>query len=173
MQNYFWLFPILLIPIILIQASGNAFGQNYEDLVRITADFIPDDNEFTENTYDMFRFSLSYTNGSRLCPSNSCIFQFQGTPWIATNDFDANAYVFIGVLRVGTPVSSGGVNYKVYDTRIDLEIFETTERSGTAFHKVRGPVYFGEIEYDIYDGTLTVGGGIVHLDINAQNPSSR
>lgn len=53
---------------------------------------------------------------------------------------------------------------------MDLEIIETTERSGTAIHKVTGAVNFGEIgetEYEIYDGTLAVGGGIVQLDINA------
>ena len=150
-------------------------GQNCDGLVRITADFTPDDNEYTENCSDLMRFTLSYTNGSRLCPSNSCIFQFQGTS-IFANIFDPNAYVFDGVLRVGTPDSSGGVHYRVYDARMDLEIIETTERSGTAIHKVTEPVNFGEIgetEYEIYDGTLTVGGGIVHLDINAQNPSLR
>ena len=73
-----------------------------------------------------------------------------------------------GVLRVGTPDTSGGTHYKVYDTRMDLQIIDTTERPGTAIHKVIGPVNFGENEYEIYDGSLIVGGGDVTLDINAQ-----
>lgn len=87
----------------------------------------------------------------------------------------ASSFVATAATKTTTvaPDSSGGTHYKVYDTRMDLEITETTERSGTTIHKVTGPVSFGEIEYEIYDGTLTVGGGMVHLDINAQNPSSR
>jgi hypothetical protein len=34
------------------------------------------DTEIGFSTYDLTKFSLAYTNGSRLCPSNSCIFQF-------------------------------------------------------------------------------------------------
>jgi hypothetical protein len=142
MQNYFCLVTILLIPLILIQASGN----------------------------DLTRISLGYTNGSRLCPSNSCTFQFQGA-YISFSipGVNPNVVVFNGVLRVGIPDSSGGVNYKVYDTSMNLEIIETTERSGTAIHKVTGTVTFGdETIYEIYDGTLVAGGGIVMLDINAQ-----
>jgi hypothetical protein len=45
-----------------------------------------------------------------------------------------------------------------------------------AIHKVTGTIDFGEvqeIEYEIYDGTLRVGGGYVQLDANAQNPLLR
>lgn len=179
MQNYFYLVTILLIPLISIQASGNAFGQTYEDLVRIIADFGPAPADLlAQDTYNMIRFSLGYTNGSRLCPSNSCTFEFQG----AANEFQAapsisynipglgpNRVMFDGVLRVGTPDSSGGTHYTVYDTQMDLEITETTQESGMRTHKVTGPVNFGdEILYEIYDGTLIDGGGIVTLDINAQ-----
>jgi hypothetical protein len=56
---------------------------------------------------------------------------------------------------------------------MDIRIIETVERSGVAIHKVTGTVNFGEIgetEYEIYDGTLTIGGGYVQLDVNVQNP---
>jgi hypothetical protein len=72
--------------------------------------------------------------------------------------------VFTGVLRVGT----GGTQYNVYDTRMDLEILETTEQCGASFHKVIGLVSIGQYEYEIYDGTLIVGHGVATLDINAQ-----
>ena len=166
MQNYVCLFLALLVPLLLIQAPGNAFGQNHQDLVRITANFGPD-NLGLENSYDMIRLSFGYTNNSRLC-SSSCAFQFQGAE-LFSNMLYPNYYVFTGVLRVGTPVSTGGTHYNVYDTRMDLEIVETTEQSGTAFHKVKGLVSFGEYEYEIYDGTLVVGHGVATLDINAQS----
>ena len=173
MQDFFCLVKISLISFILPYSLGNAFGQSQEDLIRITGDFIPDDNEYTENTYNMIRFSLSYTNGSRLCPTNSCIFQFQDA-WIAQG-YSSNVFVFIGVLRVGTQDSQSGAHYNVYDTRMDLTITETREVPGAAIHKVVGPIYFGvnqEIEYEIYGGTLRVAPGFVQMDVSAQNPSS-
>jgi hypothetical protein len=173
MQDYFNCLVIIpLIFFILTQNIGNAFGQNYEDSIRITGDFIVDDNEFTENTYSMIKFSFSYSNGSQMCPSNSCIFEFQDA-WIS-NMFSPNDFVFNGVLRVGTPDSSGGAHYKVYDARMDLKIIETTERPGAAIHKVTGTVSFGEFGetvYEIYDGTLSTGGSYVQLDVKARNPS--
>lgn len=56
---------------------------------------------------------------------------------------------------------------------MDLKIIETTERPGAAIHKVTGTVSFGEFGetvYEIYDGTLAIGGSYVQLDVNAQNP---
>jgi hypothetical protein len=84
---------------------------------------------------------------------------------------DPGSYTFTGVLRVGTIDSSGGTHYRGYDTGMNLELIETTEQPGRATHNVTGTVNFGEFgetEYEIYDGTLTVGGGVVTLDINAQ-----
>jgi hypothetical protein len=78
-----------LISFVLTQGLGNVFGQNYKDLIRITADFVFRyfDTEIGFSTYDLTKFSLAYTNGSRLCPSNSCIFQFQGADFSSRNGY--------------------------------------------------------------------------------------
>ena len=56
---------------------------------------------------------------------------------------------------------------------MDLKVIETTE-SSVVVHKVTGTIDFGqEIEYEIYDGTLTIGGGYLQLDVNVQNPLLR
>ena len=175
MHDYFRLVTLSLISFILMQGLGNAFGQNYDDLMRITADFVPDkysDEEIGFSGYDMHRFSLTYSNNSRLCPSNNCIFQFQGAT-LTQFPFSPDSFTFQGVLRVGTQESPGRIQYKVYDTLMDLKVIETTE-SSVVVHKVTGTIDFGqEIEYEIYDGTLTIGGGYLHLDVNVQNPLLR
>jgi len=56
---------------------------------------------------------------------------------------------------------------------MDMRIIATAERSGVVIHTVTGTIAFGEnqeIAYEIYDGTLRIGGVYVQLDVNAQNP---
>jgi hypothetical protein len=153
-----------------IQLPPESALKQSSDLLRITADFIPDDNEYTENEYDLIRFSLSYTNGSRLCPSNSCIFQIQGGH-IRENMFSPNLYSFTGVLRVGSQDTAGGMRYQVFDLFMDLKVIETVERSNMIIHTVTGTVNLGEtLSYDLYNGTIRLGGSYVALDVSAQNP---
>jgi hypothetical protein len=51
-----------------------AFAQN-EDQIKILAQFVPDDSEYTDNTYIIDNFEMSASNNSQICPSNNCEFQ--------------------------------------------------------------------------------------------------
>jgi hypothetical protein len=171
-----FLLALSSIFILINQSQFNTFAQN-EDQIKILAQFVPDDNEYTDNTYTINKFEMSVTNNSQICPSNNCKFQFiEGE--LRQNTYSSNLYPMTGILRVGTQEDPETMRYKVYDTNVDFNIFETLEKPNKIIHFVDGTINIGDsshskFEYKIINASLTIADSEdVVLDLIAEGANA-
>jgi hypothetical protein len=171
-----FLLALSSIFILISQSQFNVFAQN-EDQIKILAQFVPDESEYTDNTYTINKFEMSVTNNSQICPSNNCKFQFTEGE-LRQNTVSSNLYPMTGILRVGTQEDPETMRYKVYDTNVNFKIFETLEKPNEIIHFVDGTINIGDssnskFEYKIINASLTIAdSGDVVLDLIAQGANA-
>lgn len=151
-----------ILSTLLVSVTSNAFAQ-----IIIDAEFSEDDNEFTDNTYEMEDYSVVTSQNSQLCPTNDCTIEIEDGE-LSQNMFNSQLYGWDGIMNVGRE-ENGGVRSSVYDLSSSMTVDEKFEKDDVTTLYVSGDLELGDkFDFDIVNGTISLDGKKVFLHLETK-----
>lgn len=131
-------------------ANAQVQGTTTSGELRITAELEEDDNQFTEDDYEVQEFTMALPGVTLVCPSNNCSYELEDGEF-RKNTF-SGVWMLQGDLKVGQQ-QEGGIENSIYDLRADLDRMSSFESNdGSVTERL-----FGGLEMRLPGTTIPIG----------------
>lgn len=121
-----------------------------EPTIKITAELEEDDNQFTEDDYDVRDFVMTLPSANLICPTNNCSYELENGEF-RKNTFNG-FWMLQGELKVGQQ-QEGGTENSIFDLRADLNRISSFESNdGVVTERL-----FGGLEIRLPGTTIPLG----------------